>query len=232
MVYGTQNLFIFFFICYDLGFLFICIIIKKYFFRGCESLMINTIENLTKAFIGESQARNRYTMYAKTAKKEGFEQISELFLLTADNEREHAKWLFRLIQELKEKSDEPLDEILVEAEAPLMLGTTIDNLKSAIAGEHYENTEMYPAFAKVAKEEGYPEIAERLLAISNAEEHHENRYINLLKLVETDTFFKKEEPVNWVCRKCGYVRNGTVPPEKCPACDHPTAYYEKLCEDY
>ncbi|MDO9044319.1 MAG: rubrerythrin family protein [Methanobacteriaceae archaeon] len=194
--------------------------------------MEKTIENLTKAFIGESQARNRYTMYAKAAKKEGFEQISELFLLTADNEREHAKWLFRLIQELKEESDEPLDEIIVQAEAPLTLGNTIDNLKAAIAGEHYENTVMYPEFAKVAKDEGYPEIAERLLAMSKAEEHHEGRYISLLKLVETGTFFKKDEPVNWVCRKCGYVRNGTEPPEKCPACDHPTAYYEILCEDY
>lgn len=194
--------------------------------------MTKTIENLTKAFIGESQARNRYTMYAKTAKNEGFEQISEIFLSTADNEREHAKWLFRLIQELREESDEPLEDLIVEAEAPLILGTTDENLIAAIAGEHYENTEMYPEFAAVAKEEGYPEIEERLLAIAKAEEHHEARYMDLLKLVETGTVFKKKEEVKWVCRKCGYVRQGKKPPVKCPACDHPSKYYQILCEEY
>ncbi|MDH4028491.1 MAG: rubrerythrin family protein, partial [Nitrospirota bacterium] len=121
--------------------------------------MNETIKNLTKAFIGESQARNRYTFYAKIALNEGYDQISELFLLTADNEREHAKWLFRLINALKKKSGENLDEIIVEAAAPTTLSNTIDNLKSAIAGEHYENTEMYPAFAAVAEKEGFPDIA-------------------------------------------------------------------------
>lgn len=194
--------------------------------------MKKTIENLTKAFIGESQARNRYTFYAKIAKKEGFEQISEIFLTTADNEREHAKWLFRLIQELKDESGELLEELVVEAEAPLILGSTDENLIAAIAGEHYENTEMYPEFAKTAEEEGLPKIAERLRAIGKAEEHHEARYMKLLKLVETGTVFKKKNEVNWVCRKCGYVHRGKTPPEECPACDHPTKYYQVECEEY
>lgn len=194
--------------------------------------MTKTIENLTKAFIGESQARNRYTMYAKAAKKDGFEQISEIFLSTADNEREHAKWLFRMIQDLREESDEALEDLIVEAEAPLILGSTDENLIAAIAGEHHENTTMYPEFADTAKEEGYPEIAERLLAISKAEEHHEARYMDLLKLVETGTVYNKSEEVSWICRKCGYVRKGKKPPVKCPACDHPAKYYQILCEEY
>jgi rubrerythrin len=194
--------------------------------------MTKTIENLTKAFIGESQARNRYTMYAKAAKKDGFEQIAEIFLITADNEREHAKWLFRMIQELREESDEALEDLTVEAEAPLILGTTDENLIAAIAGEHYENTQMYPEFAATAKEEGYPKIAERLLAISKAEEHHEARYMDLLKLVETGNVYQKSEEISWLCRKCGYLHKGKRPPEKCPACDHPAKYYQKLCEEY
>jgi rubrerythrin len=194
-------------------------------------IMTKTIENLAKAFIGESQARNRYTMYAKVAKKEGFEQISEIFLATADNEREHAKWLFRLIQELRE-ADESLEDLTVEAEAPLILGTTDENLIAAIGGEHYENTVMYPEFAAIAKTEGYPEIAERLLAISNAEEHHEARYMDLLKLVETGTVYNKKEEVTWICRKCGYFHQGKKPPVKCPACDHPSKYYQILSETY
>lgn len=194
--------------------------------------MKETIENLTKAFIGESQARNRYTFYAKIAKKEGYEQISEIFLVTADNEREHAKWLFRLINELKKKSDEGLDEIKVEAVAPTILGNTIENLKSAIAGEHYEYTEMYPEFADIAKEEGFSEIADRLKAIAKAEEHHEERYKKLLRNVEGKTVFKKDERVKWVCRKCGYVHKGEEPPEKCPSCDHPSNYFQIKCEEY
>lgn len=194
--------------------------------------MKKTIENLTKAFIGESQARNRYTMYAKAAKKDGFEQISEIFLITADNEREHAKWLFKLIQELREESDETIEEIIVEAEAPLLLGSTDENLIAAIGGEHYEYSEMYPEFAATAKLEGYPKIAERLLAIADAEKHHETRYKNLLKVVETGTVFNKKEEVSWLCRKCGYVHFGKKPPVECPACDHPAKYYEILCEKY
>lgn len=194
--------------------------------------MKNTIRNLTKAFIGESQARNRYTFYAKVAQKEGFEQIAEIFRLTADNEREHASWLFKLINELKAKSKEGLDEIKVEAAAPTILGTTIENLKAAIAGENYEYTEMYPEFASAAEKEGFSEIAKRLRAIARVEEHHEERYKQLLKEVEAGTVFKKEKAVWWVCRECGYAHFGTEPPEKCPSCDHPRSFYQIECEAY
>lgn len=194
--------------------------------------MQQTIKNLTKAFIGESQARNRYTFYAKIAKKEGFEQIAETFLITAENEREHAKWLFRLINELKKKTDENFDEIKVEASAPTVLGNTVENLKAAIAGENYEHTKMYPEFADVAEREGFPEIAKRLRAIAKAEEHHEERYRRLLQEVEAGTVFKKSGEVYWVCRKCGYVHFGLEPPEKCPSCDHPKNYFEIKCEEY
>ncbi len=192
---------------------------------------METIKNLAKAFIGESQARNRYTFYAKAAQKEGFEQIAEIFLLTADNEREHAKWLFRLINELKKKSGVEQDPVKVEAEAPTTLGSTADNLKAAIAGEHYENAEMYPEFAEIAEKEGFPDIAKRLRAIAAAEKHHEERYTKLLKEVQSG-FFKKSEKKYWVCRKCGYVHEGEEPPEACPSCSHPKSYFELRCEDY
>lgn len=191
-------------------------------------MMSKTLENLTKAFIGESQARNRYTFYAKQAVKDGYEQIADIFLQTAENEREHAKWLFRLINEIK-KDDE---DIMVDAEAPTILGDTVANLKAAIAGENFENSEMYPEFAKIAEDEGFDEIAKRLTAIGEAEVHHEKRYRMLLKIVEDGTAHKKEEPVQWMCRKCGRTEIGTEPPEKCPACDHPTKYFEIVCDEY
>lgn len=194
--------------------------------------MEKTLKNLTKAFIGESQARNRYTLYAKQAKKENYPKLSEIFLETAEHEREHAKWLFRLIQELKEKSGQDLEEIHVEADAPLVLGDTVENLKAAIAGEHYENSEMYPEFADVADQEGLKDIAQRLRSIGKAEVHHEERYTKLLEQVEAGTLFKKEKPVTWTCMKCGYTVTSEKPPEKCPACDHPTEYYFILCEEY
>ena len=191
-----------------------------------------TIKNLVKAFIGESQARNRYTFYAKAAKREGYEQIAEIFLITAENEKEHASSLFKLINELKKQSGGSLDEISVEAAAPTVLGTTAENLKAAIAGENYEHTKMYPEFAEVAEKEGYPEIAKRLRAIAKAEEHHEERYRKLLKEVEAGTVFKKEKEVWWVCRECGYIHYGKEPPEKCPSCDHPRSYFQIKCEEY
>ncbi|NOY65095.1 MAG: rubrerythrin family protein [Nitrospirae bacterium] len=194
--------------------------------------MKRTIENLAKAFIGESQARNRYTFYAKIAQKEGYDQIAEIFLITADNEREHAKWLFRLINELKTKSGETMKEINVEATAPLTLGTTAENLQAAIDGENYEYTSMYPEFADIAEEEGFPEIATRLRAIAKAEEHHEERYKKLLSEVQAGTVFKKSQTVTWVCRKCGYVHEGTEPPEKCPSCNHEAHYFQVKCEEY
>jgi len=194
--------------------------------------MNKTIENLSKAFIGESQARNRYTFYAKIAKKEGFEQISELFLLTADNENEHAKWLLRMINQIMKKSRETMDEIKVDSGVPTTLGSTIENVKSAIKGENYEHTQMYPEFAKVAEEEGFPDIATRLRAIAKAEEHHEERYQKILKNLENNTTFKKESKVYWVCRKCGYIHEGEEPPENCPSCGHPTGYFQVKNEEY
>lgn len=194
--------------------------------------MKNTIGNLAKAFIGESQARNRYTFYAKIAKKEGLEQIAEIFLITADNEKEHASWLFKLIDELKKKNSENLDEIKVEATVPTILSNTTENLKAAIAGEHYENTIMYPEFAEIAEKEGLLEIAKRLKAIAKAEEHHEERYKKLLKALTTGTVFKKEKEVWWVCRECGYQHLGKEPPEKCPSCDHKRSFYQIKCEEY
>ena len=194
--------------------------------------MEKTLQNLTKAFIGESQARNRYTIYSKIAAKEGFQQIADVFSLTADNEREHAKWLFRMINDLKAKSDENLDEIKVEAGAPTIMDTTIKNLKAAISGEHYEYESMYPEFADTAESEGFPEIAKRLRAISNAEEHHEERYKKLLEVLEADSVFKKQESVEWVCRKCGHTHTGNEALEVCPSCGHPTAYFELKSENY
>lgn len=190
--------------------------------------MQKTLENLTKAFIGESQARNRYTFYASTAQKEGYEQIAEIFRLTADNEKEHAKRLFEHIQELKGD----LRELEVMAKSPLTLGNTTENLKAAIAGEHWEYSEMYPEFAKVAAEENLQEISDRLLSIAHAEIHHEERYIKILEEVEAGTIFQKEEEMEWLCRECGYIHRGKTPPDKCPACNHEKNFYQLKCEVY
>jgi len=191
--------------------------------------MEQTIQNLTKAFIGESQARNRYTFYAKAAKKEGYEQIASVFLETADHEKEHAKRLFEHIQELnKDKAG----EIKVEASAPTSYGNTAENLKAAIAGEHYENSEMYPEFAKTAEEEGLTEIANRLKAIAVAEKHHEERYQKLLKIVKDKSVFKKDREVEWTCRECGYTHLGQEAPNECPACKHAQSFYQLKCEEY
>jgi len=199
--------------------------------RAKGGKMKETIKNLAKAFIGESQARNRYSFYSSIAKKEGFEQIAEIFLITAENEKEHASWLFRLINELQ-KSQGKIDEIKVEAAVPTVLGNTKENLKAAIAGENYENTKMYPEFADIAEKEGFSEIANRIRAIAQAEKHHEERYRKILKEVEGETVFKKKEKVWWVCRECGYVHFGTEPPKKCPSCDHERKFYQIKCEEY
>ncbi len=192
---------------------------------------VETIKNLAKAFIGESQARNRYAFYAKIAKKEGYEQIAEIFEITAENEREHAKWLFRLMNELIQKHGLP-NEVKVDAVAPVVLGTTIENLEAAIAGENYEYTQMYPEFAEIAEKEGYPEIAKRLRAIAVAEKHHEERFKKLLEQLKSGRVFKKDQNVYWVCRKCGYVHFGPEPPEECPSCGHPRNYFQVKCEEY
>jgi len=194
--------------------------------------MNKTIVNLSKAFIGESQARNRYTFYAKIAQKEGYEQIAAIFLATAEQEKTHAKRLFEHINELKKETNEDLNEIPLESSVPTTYSTTIENLRAAIAGENHEYTIMYPEFAKQAEEDGYGAIAVRLRSIARAEEHHEERYKKLLAQLEAGTIFNKDKEVWWVCRECGYVHFGTTPPEKCPSCDHPKAFYEIKCEEY
>lgn len=195
--------------------------------------MKNTIQNLTKAFIGESQARNRYTFYAKIAKKEGYEQIAGIFLETAEQEKTHAKRLFEHIQELKKQiNNEELNEITVAAAAPTIYGNTIENLRSAISGEHYEASQMYPEFADTAEKESLTDISKRLRAIAKAEEHHEERYKKLLNQIELGSYFKRDKEVFWVCRECGYVHFGKEAPEKCPSCDHPQAYYQVKAEEY
>ena len=193
--------------------------------------MQKTLENLAKAFVGESQARNRYTFYAKVAKKEGYEQISSIFLETAEQEKTHAKRLFEQIQELKKKLGLG-EELVVEASAPLVYGNTEENLKASIAGENHEQTEMYPEFAKIAEEEGLSELATRLLSIAKAEKHHEERYKKLLEQIQNKTVFKKEVETTWICRECGYLHKGNEAPVLCPACDHPQAYYQVQCENY
>jgi len=190
--------------------------------------MKKTLENLTKAFVGESQARNRYTFYAKIAKKEGYEQISRIFLETAEQEKTHAKRLFEHIQELKENQN----EIMIETTAPNIYGETSEHLKAAAEGENYEYTKMYPEFAKVAEEENLPEIAGRFRSIANAEEHHEERYKKLLEQLKNKTIFEKKEEISWVCLECGYVHTGKTPPQKCPSCNHPSGYYVVKNEAY
>ena len=189
---------------------------------------METIKSLTKAFIGESQARNRYTFYAKIAKKEGYEQIAGIFLETAEQEKTHAKRLFEHIQELKTNGE----EINIEAVAPINYGTTQENLQAAIDGEHYEHSEMYLEFAKIAEQENLQKIAVRLRAIAVAEKHHEEKYKKLLEQIKSGTVFKKQQEVEWVCRECGYQHSGTQAPEICPSCNHPQAYFQIKCEVY
>ncbi|MBU0596546.1 rubrerythrin family protein [Patescibacteria group bacterium] len=194
--------------------------------------MQKTLENLTKAFIGESQARNRYTYYAKVAKKEGYEQICGIFLETAEQEKIHAKREFEHIQELKKQLGDTSGELIVEVASPNVYGDTKTNLQVAIAGEHYEYSEMYPEFAKVADEEGLSAIAHRFSSIAKAEEHHEERYKKLLANLVEGTIFDKGKEVVWVCRECGYIHVGNKAPELCPSCDHPQAYYQLKSEEY
>ena len=177
--------------------------------------------------------KNRYTIYSKIARKEGYEQIAEIFLVTADNERVHARVLFELIQELKEKSNKnKFSEIKVDSTTPTSFGTTAENLEAAANGEKYEYTQMYPSFAETAKKEDLQKISVKLLAIAKAEEHHEERYKKILEQVKTGTFFKKTKEKWWVCRECGYTHYGKEPPSKCPSCDHERGFYQIKCEEY
>lgn len=190
--------------------------------------MSKTLENLTKAFIGESQARNRYTFYSSIARKEGYIQISQIFEMTATQEKEHANWLMKMIQTLKED----VNGLKVEAEANFTLGTTQENLKAAIEGEMYENKEMYPEFAKVAREEGFEDIAKRLESIAIAEGHHAERYSKLHTVLTDGTIFKKDTEVIWICSECGYVFVGKEPPMECPSCGHAQGFYYLMNEEF
>lgn len=177
-----------------------------------------TEENLLKAFAGESQARNRYTYAASVAKKEGYEQIAAIFLETAENEREHAKRFFKF-----------LEGGGVEITAMYPAGTiedTLENLKMAAAGENEEHTLLYPGFADVAQEEGFPDVAAAFRMIAMVEVEHEARYNKLIANIEKSEVFKKSSPVRWKCRNCGYVHEGVEPPELCPACIHARKYFE------
>ncbi len=170
-----------------------------------------TEKNLMAAFSGESEARNKYTYFASVAKKEGYEQISALFLKTADNEKEHAKMWFKELEGIS---------------------NTAENLVSAANGENYEWTDMYAGFAKVAEEEGFPELAAKFRLVAEVEKHHEERYRALLKNVETQEVFKKSSVKVWECRNCGHIVVGVEAPEVCPTCNHPQAYFEIHAENY
>jgi rubrerythrin len=192
--------------------------------------MKRTIDNLAKAFAGESMARNMYISFAKIAKKEGFEQIAEEFRLAADHEREHANWTAKLINALSAGAAADFKEIAITTTVSVPMGDTAANLRTAIAGEHREATVIYPKFADVADSEGLPEVAKRLRAIGIAEAYHEEKNRKMLGHVDAGTSFKKDDKVEWICRKCGYVHFGTEPPAQCPACDHDRAYYQLKCE--
>ena len=183
-----------------------------------------TEKNILTAFAGESQARNRYTYFASQAKKDGYVQISEIFTETANQEKEHAKRLFKLLEG---------GEVEVAAAFPAgVIGTTLDNLKEAAGGEKYEYTEMYPGFAKIAVDEGFAEIAEIFKAIAVAEKQHEKRYLALAVNIENGIVFKREQSVVWRCRNCGYLHEGKEAPHDCPACAHPRAHFELLGENW
>ncbi|MBS7527304.1 rubrerythrin family protein [Fusibacter paucivorans] len=177
-----------------------------------------TEQNLLKAFAGESQARNRYTMFAKQADKDGYKQIAKLFLETADNERVHAQRFFSFLEG---------GDVEITAMYPAgKVGTTLENLKAAAMGENEEWSELYPEFARVAKEEGFAKVAVAFEMIAKAEVEHENRYLKLAENVEKEVVFKKEEPVRWKCDKCGYVHEGPEAPGVCPCCLHDQSHFE------
>ena len=183
-----------------------------------------TEKNLLKAFAGESQARMRYSMYASKAKKEGYEQIAAFFLETAENEKEHASLFYKKLGggHLEITASFPAGEI----------GTTSENLDFAAKGENEEWTKLYKEFAEVAAQEGFLEIAKLFENISTIEKRHEERFRNLFKNVTMNKVFEKEEPVEWVCRECGYVHRGTTAPSVCPVCSHEQAFYQVLNEKY
>jgi len=183
-----------------------------------------TEKNLLGAFAGESQARNRYTFFASKAKKEGFRQISEIFAETANQEKEHAERFFKLLEG---------GEVEITAAFPAgVIGTTLENLKAGAGGEHHEWSELYPSFAKTAREEGFTEISALFMAVSIAEKQHEARYLALAANVEAGKVFEKDEPTTWRCMNCGYIHKGNSAPDLCPACAHEQAHFEVLGENW
>ena len=186
-----------------------------------------TAENLLKAFAGESQARMRYTYYAKTAGKEGFKQIEEIFLETAENERMHAKLFYKHL--VAEMNGEPLQ---IQAAYPVALDTTVRNLEFAANGENEEWSSLYPEFARVAEEEGFPQVARTFRGIALVEKRHETRYRKLLDNVKNKTVYKKKGKVAWKCRVCGLIVESDTAPETCPVCEHPQEYFEVWVENY
>ena len=182
-----------------------------------------TEQNLLKAFAGESQARNRYEFFASVAKKEGYEQISAIFMETSLQEKEHAKRFFKFLE------GTPVE---ITAMYPSSFGDTAYNLKAAAGGENEEWTELYPKFANIADEEGFPEIAAVFRKIAEVEKHHEARYLRLLGNIESGKVFLKDVKVEWKCRNCGYNHKGNKAPEKCPACKHAKSYFELQNESY
>lgn len=182
-----------------------------------------TEHNLLASFAGESQARNRYTFYAKKAKKEGYEQIADIFLETADHEQLHAKRFFRFL---------PGDPVEITATYPTAISDTAANLKAAAAGENEEHTMLYPNAAEIAEQEGYPEVAQQWREVAKVEVEHEKRYLKLLENVEKGLVFKRETEVFWKCRKCGRVVEAAQAPLRCPCCDHPQSYFELSVEAY
>ena len=183
-----------------------------------------TEKNIVAAFAGESQARNRYSYYAKQADKEGYKQIAAIFEETANQEREHAKRLFKML---------PGGEVEITASFPAgVIGTTAANLLEAANGEHHECTSMYPDFAATARSEGFPEIARVFEAIGVAEKYHEGRYRALLANIEKEQVFRRDQPVIWHCRNCGWLHEGTEAPDQCEACAHPRAHFEILAQNY
>ena len=183
-----------------------------------------TEQNLLKSFAGESQARNRYTYFAGQARKDGYEQIADIFEETANQEKEHAKRFFKFLEggDLEITASYPAGKI----------GTTAENLKASAQGEHHEHTELYPSFAKVAREEGFDEVAIVFEKISVAEKQHERRYNGLLANVEKGRVFKRDEAQVWRCRNCGFVYEAAEAPKMCPACAHPQAHFELLGENW
>lgn len=183
-----------------------------------------TEQNLLKSFAGESQARGRYVYFASIAKKEGYEQIAAIFNETAEQEKEHAKRFFKFLEG-------GMVEITASYPAGI-LSTTVENLKAAAAGENEEWSELYPEFAKVADEEGFPQIAEAFRRIATVEVGHEARYLKLYERMINGTVFEDEEEIEWQCRNCGYIHKGKKAPEVCPACQHPKAYFERKKNNY